>query len=97
MIEDVTSEATPWLSQLVIAPKPGNKIRLCIDMRNASTAIERARFPTTTVDDLIFRLESTQHFMKLGLNAAFHQLELDKRSRYITAFQAENHINILKD
>ena len=97
MIEDVTSEATPWLIQLVIALKPGSKIFLCIDMRNASTAIKKTRFPTPTVDDLNFRLESTQFFMKLGLYAAFHQLELDKRSRYITAFQAEDHINILKD
>ena len=88
--EDVTSETTPWLSQLVIVPKPSNKIQLCIDMRNANTAIERARFPTPTVDDLIFRLKNAQYFTKLDLNAAFHQLELDERSRYITAFQTED-------
>ena len=43
-IEDVTSKATSWLSLLVIVPKPGNKIRLCIDMHNTNTAIETTRF-----------------------------------------------------
>ena len=54
-------------------------------MRNANTAIERKRFPTTTVDDLIFRLKNAQYCTKLVLNVAFHQLEFDERSRYITA------------
>ena len=96
IIEDVTSEATPWLSQLVIVPKPSYKIRLCIDMRNANTAIKRTRFPTPTIDDLIFRLKSAQYCTKLDLNAAFHQLELDERSRYITAFQTEDRIKRFK-
>ena len=43
-IEDVTSKATSWLSLLVIVPKPGNKIRLCIDMHNTNTAIETTKF-----------------------------------------------------
>ena len=59
-IEDVTSEATPWLSQLVIVPKPGNEIRLRIDMCSANVAFQRTRFPTPTFDDLIFRLKNTQ-------------------------------------
>ena len=96
IIEDVTSEATPWLSQLVIVPKPSYKIRLCIDMPNSNTAIKRTRFPTPTVNDLIFRLKSAQYCTKLDLNAAFHQLELDERSRYITAFQTEDRIKRFK-
>ena len=55
IIEDVKPEATPWLNQSVIVPKPGNKICLCIDMCNTNTRIERTRFPAPTVDDLIFR------------------------------------------
>ena len=96
IIEDVTSEATPWLSQLVIVAKPGNKILLSTDMRNADTGIERTRFPTPTVDDLIFWLKNAQYFTKLDLNAAFHQLELYERSRYITAFQIEDRIKRFK-
>ena len=35
-------------------------------------------------------MKNAQYFTKLDLNAAFHQLELDERSRYITAFQTED-------
>ena len=45
-------------------------------MRNANTAIERTRFTTPTVDDLIFKLKGAKYFTKLDLNSAFHQLEL---------------------
>ena len=96
IIEDVTYKSTPWLSQLVIVPIPGNKICLCIDMRNVNAAIERTRFPTPTVDDAIFRLKNAQYFAKLDLNAVFHQLELDERSRYVTAFQTEGCIKRFK-
>ena len=51
-------------------------------MRNANTAIERTRFPTPTVDDLIVKLKGAKYFIKLNLNSAFHQLELHKDSRY---------------
>ena len=96
IIDDVTSEASPWLSQLVIVPKPANKISLRNGMRNANTAIQRTRFPTPPVEDLIFRLKNAQYFMKLDLNAAFHQLGLDERSRYITAFQTDDRIKRFK-
>ena len=75
IIEDVTSEATPWLSQFTIVVKQGNKTRLCIDMDNTNTAIDKTKLPTPTVDDLSFRLKIAQYFMKLDLNGAFHRLE----------------------
>ena len=69
---------------------------LCIDMRNANTAIERTRFPTPTMDDLIFKLKGAKFFAKLDLNSAFHQLELHEDTRFITAFQTEDRIKRFK-
>ena len=65
-------------------------------MRNANTAIERTRFPTSTVDDLIIKQDGAKYFTKLDLNSAFHQLELHEDSRYITAFQTEDRIKRFK-
>ena len=95
IIEDVTSMPTPWLSQMVIVPQ-GDKVRMCIDMRNANRAITRTRYPTPTVDDLIAKLTGAKWFSKLDMNKAFHQLELDPESRYITAFQTEDRIKRFK-
>ena len=52
------SGPTPWVSPIVVAPKPKNpdKVRICVDMRLPNTAIQRERHITPTVDDLIHDL-----------------------------------------
>ena len=65
-------------------------------MRNANKAIGRTRYPTPTVDDLQVKLAKASRFSKLDLNNAFHQLELEESSRYITAFQTEDRIKQFK-
>lgn len=44
IIEKVTGP-TPWVSPIVTLPKPKNPndVRICVDMRQANTAIERER------------------------------------------------------
>ena len=92
IIEAVSSEPTPWLSPLVVVPKGNKDIRLCLDMRKANTAIERTRYPTPTVDDLIVKFRGAKRFTKLDIKSAFHQLELSEESRYITAFRSEDRV-----
>ena len=92
IIEDVSGEPTPWLNPLVVVPKGENEIRVCLDMRNANTAITRTRYPTPTIDDLLNKLRGAKRFSKLDLKSAFHQLELDNESKYITTFQSEDKI-----
>ena len=67
---------TPWVSPLVVVPKPKNpeKVRLCVDMRVANKAIERERHITPTIDDLINDLNGATVFSKLDLNQGYHQL-----------------------
>ena len=75
-----------WVSPIVAFLKPNNpeQIRLCIDMRQSNTAIQRERHPHPTIDDLIHDLNGARHFSKLDLSSAYHQLELDEESRQIT-------------
>ena len=96
IIEDITNEPTPWLSPLVAVKKGQNNIRLCLDMRHPNQAITRTRFPTPTIDDLLVKLKGSNHFSKLDLKSAFHQLELDESCRYITAFRTENKVKRFK-
>ena len=79
---------TLWVSPIVAFPKPNNpdKLRLCVDMRQANTAILRERHPQPTIEDLLNDLNGARYFSKLDLTAAYHQLELDEQSRYITTF-----------
>lgn len=85
--EEVTGP-TPWVSPIVAAPKPRDpdRVRLCVDMRRANTAIERERHITPTMDDVVHELNGATRFSKLDLRAGYQQLELHPDSRYITTF-----------
>ncbi|GFN79603.1 retrovirus-related pol polyprotein from transposon opus, partial [Plakobranchus ocellatus] len=85
VIEKATGP-TPWVSPLVIVPKPKNpdEIRVCVDMRAPNTAIRRERHSTPTLNELSTTLADAKYFSKLDLNQGYHQLELNEESRYIT-------------
>ncbi|XP_052788463.1 uncharacterized protein K02A2.6-like [Mya arenaria] len=85
VIEPV-SGPTPWVSPVVIVPKKSKGVRVCIDMREANKAISQEKHPMPTVEDLMADLNSSVVFSKLDLSNAYHQLELDEDSRYITTF-----------
>ncbi|KAM7281182.1 uncharacterized protein ISCGN_005682 [Ixodes scapularis] len=91
IIEEATGP-TPWLSPVVIVPKPHSPedIRLCIDMKCANRAILRERHVCPTIDDVITALNGSTLFTKLDLKDGYHQLELDNESRTITTFATHN-------
>ena len=87
IIERVTGP-TLWMSPIVTPIKPNNpdKVRICVDMRQANKAILRERHVTPTLQDIIHDLNGATIFSKLDLNSAYHQLELHPDSRAITNF-----------
>ena len=87
IIEDAKGP-TPWVSPLVVFPKPKDpeNLRICVDMRCPNVAIKRENHVTPTVDDFVHGLNGATVFSKLDLTSAYHQIELDEQSRYITKF-----------
>ncbi|PFX17850.1 Transposon Ty3-G Gag-Pol polyprotein [Stylophora pistillata] len=77
---------TPWVSPVVVVPKPSGDIRLCVDMRKANEAIVRERHPIPTVDDILYQMNGSKVFSKLDLKWGFHHIELEQQSRVITTF-----------
>ena len=80
--------ATPWVSPVVVVPKPQDSeaIRLCIAMRMANRAILREWHVTPTIEEIVQDLNGATVFSKLDLRSAYNQLELDEDSRSITTF-----------
>ena len=74
------------VNPVVIVPKPGNDVRLCLDMRRANEAIVGERFPIPTVDELLQGMNGSTVFSKLDLKWGYHQLELTPESCEITPF-----------
>ena len=77
---------TTWASPIVVSPKVGGDIRLCVDMRVANTAIQRERLPIPTVDEALEDLNGSAVFTKLDFNFGSHQIELAESSRDVTTF-----------
>jgi hypothetical protein len=68
---------TPFVSNLVVAPKPNNpaEVRVCIDMRHMNPMLERERHVIPNIEELFE-----------DLTAGFHQLLLDEESQSLAKF-----------
>ena len=87
IIEPVPENSpSQWVSPIVVVPKKDNSVRLCVDMRMPNKAIKRVRYPIPTINDINVIFNGARYFSKLDLNQAYHQLPLDKESRFITTF-----------
>ena len=86
---------TPWVSPIVVVPKPQRpgEVRICVDMREASRAIERERHPSPTMDGIVHSLNDARIFSKIDLRLGYHQLVLAEESRYITTFSRYKRLN----
>ncbi|PFX17159.1 Uncharacterized protein K02A2.6 [Stylophora pistillata] len=79
---------TPWVSPIVVVPKPYAEIRLCIDMRKANEAIMRERHPIPIVDEILQDMTQSSVFSKLDLKWGYHELELSEELLDITTFSS---------
>ena len=87
-IIEPTGGPTPWVSPVVLVPKPKQPrgVWLCMDMREANKAITRERHPMPTLDEVVHDFNGAKVFSKLDLNQGYHQLVLHPESRHITTF-----------
>ena len=86
IIEPVIDQPTPWISPIVCVPKKDGGTRICVDMREANNAIIRERHIMPTLDDFKTAVNGSKYFSKIDLKQAYHQVELDPESRFITTF-----------
>ena len=89
--EDIIEEhvgPSPWVSNVVLAPKDDGGVRVTVDMREPNKAIKPTRQPITRPEEIKAQLSPYRVFSKLDFKSAFHQLELDEQSRQLTVFHA---------
>ena len=89
MIEKVEGP-NGWVNHLVVVEKANGDVTLCLDMRQANTAIVREKRAVPTVEETLQEVSYAKVFSKLDLNMAFHQIELHPGCRDITTFFAPN-------
>ena len=82
----------PWISNPVLTPKDDGGTRVTIDMRNVNNAIQPTNIPIPRVEEIKSELAGCKVFSKLDFKSAFHQLEIDEESRYLTVFHGDGRL-----
>ena len=77
IIEKVVDQPTPWVSPIMCIPKKDGGTRICVDMREANTAIIRERHIMPTLDDFKAAVNDAKYCSKIDLKQAYHQVELE--------------------
>lgn len=66
IIEEVNSPS-PWVSPVVVVPRPSREVRLCVDMRQANYAVERERYAIPSIAEVLQDMSHGKVFSKLDL------------------------------
>ena len=77
---------SPWCSSVLFVPKPGGKLRFCVDYRRVNAVTETDRHPIPQQEEILDRLQGGEIFSSLDLASGFYQMGITKDSRGITAF-----------
>ena len=83
------TDASPCISNIVVAQKKTGGVRVCIDIRNANKNIIPGSQPLPTFDELSSDLTGSCIFSKLDLKWGYLQLKLAEESRYMTTFTSD--------
>lgn len=86
----IEPSVSPYNSPLLIVPKKGTDDkkhwRLVVDYRRLNNKIVSDKFPLTRLEDVLDKIGRAKYFSTLDMTSSFHQIELEKSSRPLTAF-----------
>ena len=85
VISKVT-EPTPWCTRMVVVPKQGGAVRVCVDLKGLNENVLCETHPIPGVDDTLAQLTEATVFSKVDANSGFWQIPLSEDSRLLTTF-----------
>ena len=71
---------------MVVVPKEGGQVRICVDLTHLNKSVERELFPMPSVDSTLARLNGAKVFSKLDAKSGFWQIPLSHASQLLTTF-----------
>ena len=77
------TEATDWVSSMVIVQKTSGQIRICLDLNRT---IKREYYPMPTIEEVSTRLKNARLFTVLDAKKGFWQIPLDEKFSMLTCF-----------
>uniref|UniRef100_A0A1X7SIK7 Reverse transcriptase domain-containing protein n=2 Tax=Amphimedon queenslandica TaxID=400682 RepID=A0A1X7SIK7_AMPQE len=81
---------TDWCSGMVVVPKPGDGVRICVDLTKLNRFLKKERHLLPSVEHVLAQIGDAKIFSKLDANSGFWQIELSpelsKHTTSITPF-----------
>ncbi|KAG7664871.1 uncharacterized protein J8A68_001597 [[Candida] subhashii] len=81
------SPGSKFASPVILVDKPDGSKRLCVDYREVNKITKVDKFPLPLIEDLIGEINDAEYFSKLDLSSGYHQVNMAKEDRHITAFR----------
>ena len=78
--------ACPYASRTVLAQKKDGTLRMCVDYRDLNAQTEKDAFPLPRIDQVWPVLAKAKYFASLDLLMGYHQVGMEPKDRYKTAF-----------
>jgi hypothetical protein len=78
-----------YYSQVILAPKPNDEWRLCVDFRNLNNAsLENGTHPLANIKNMLNRIgdHKSKYFGKIDLTQGYHQCSVTLATMVLTAF-----------
>ncbi|GBG67283.1 hypothetical protein CBR_g88571 [Chara braunii] len=85
----IRPSCSPYGAPVLFVRKKNKDLRLCIDYRKLNAQRIKNVGPLPQIDDLLKRLGDAKYFSKLDLKSGYHQIEIQPRDRYKTAFKTQ--------
>ena len=79
-------EPTDWCAAMVVVPKTGGKVRICVDLTRLNESVRREYHLLPAVEQTLAQLAGARVFTKLDANSGFWQVPLAKESALLTTF-----------
>ena len=86
----IRPSSSAWAAPVLFAPKPGGKLRLCIDYRYLNNCTVKNCYPLPRIDEIFDSLKHPMYFTALDLASGYHQFPVNERDRHKTAFRTSN-------
>jgi hypothetical protein len=67
----IVPSKSPWLSTVVLAPKPDGSIRFCVDYRHINAITTRDKFPLPRINECLDSLAGKSFFATLDCFAGY--------------------------
>ena len=87
-IISIVCEPTPWCAAMVVVPKDGGAVRICVDFKPLNECVLQGVHPMPKVDTTLAQLSGATVFSELDAISGFWQIPLANESKLLTTFIA---------